>query len=735
MSADDARLDPSSFLRDLSENVRQDFLLKKRVLSFEEYIHLVVANPRVHARNAAQYLVDCFQHFGRDGDRFRLFDVPFEDGQDRLVGQEAGQQDIFRILSKFAKQGKVDHLILLHGPNGSAKSTLITCIQRALEFYSSTDDGALYRFNWVFPTERIEKKGLGFGGAERPTPRSYAYLDESEVETKIQTEFKDHPLYLIPKRQRRALLEQLLAGQDFTLSETILDGDLSPMARLIFDSLLTSYNGDLERVFQHVQVERFFLSRRFRRGLVTIEPQLQVDAGLRQITLNRSLESLPKVLQNMTLFEPFGDLVDGNRGMVEFNDLLKKPIEAFKYLLATCEKSTVTLPSAILHLDTVFIASSNDRYLDAFKQIPDWPSFKGRIELVRIPYLLDYGKEADIYRSQVRPEAAGKHIAPHTFSCAGLFAVLTRLRAPAAVGLEARVRGAVERLSPIEKADLYALGRAPDWAPLEVALELLAARQALRDEAAARSPYEGEVGASPREIKAILFNAALNPDFACLSPLAVFAGLEDLLKDRSLYEFLRVDPEGDFRNPPKLVEAVRGRYLDWADDDVRQAMGLAGESQYEDLLARYALHANQVLKGEKVRNPLTGRLEEPDTKFLDDMEATLGVRDRATAFRREFMGTIGAWSLDHPGEPVPYGRLFQSYAETLRESFYKKHAGTIRRLGRLALQVLGGETPVLTTQERARIEDVLRSLRGRGYCERCAAEVLQHVLRQRYPES
>lgn len=733
MSTDDARLDPAEFIHGLSEHVRQDFLLKKRVLSFEEYASLVLNNPRVHARNAAQYLVDCFCHFGRDKDRFRLFDVPFEDGQDRLIGQEPSQQDIFRILSKFAKQGKVDHLILLHGPNGSAKSTLIACIQRALEFYSSTDEGALYRFNWVFPVERIEKKGLGFGGAGRPSLRSYAYLDETEIETKIQTDFRDHPLFLIPKRQRRALLERLLAGQDFTLSETILDGDLSPLSRQVFDALLISYNGDLERVLNHVQIERFFLSRRFRRGLVTIEPQLHVDAGLRQITLNRSLESLPKVLQNMTLFEPFGDLVDGHRGMVEFNDLLKKPIESFKYLLSTCEKSTVALPSAILYLDTVFIASSNDRYLEAFKQIPDWPSFKGRIELVRVPYLLDYLKEAEIYRTLVRPEAVGKHIAPHTFACAGLFAVLTRLRAPVATAMHARVRGAVERLTPIEKADLYALGRVPEWASIEVSLELVAARQALRDEAASRAPYEGEVGASPREIKTILFNAALNPEFACLSPLAVFAGLEDLLKDASLYDFLRIEPQGDYQNPPRLVKAVRERYLEWADDDVRRAMGLAGESQYEDLLARYALHANLALKGEKVRNPLTGRLEDPDTQFLEEIETTLGVRDRAVAFRREVIGVIGAWSLDHPGQPVPYGKLFQSYADALRESFFKRHAATIRRLGNLALAVLAGEAPALTTHERSRVDEVLQSMRERGYCDRCAAEVLEHVLRHRYP--
>lgn len=242
----------------------------------------------------------------------------------------------------------MNHLILLHGPNGSAKSTLISCVFRALEYYSSTEKGAIYRFNWIFPIERYEKKALGFGGGDRPSPGSFAFLEESEISTKIQTDMKDHPLFLLPKRQRRELLERRFADSAPPISDSVRDGDLSSINRLIFDALLTSYNGDLERIYQHVQVERFFLSSRFRRGLVTVDPQLEVDASLRQITLDRSLESLPKVLQNMPMFEPFGDLVDANRGAVEFNDRLKRPVESFKYLLSTCEKSTVTLPSAIL---------------------------------------------------------------------------------------------------------------------------------------------------------------------------------------------------------------------------------------------------------------------------------------------------------------------------------------------------------------------------------------------------
>ena len=35
---------------------------------------------------------------------------------------------------------------------------------RALEHYSTLDEGALYRFNWIFPSQKLQKGGIGFGG-------------------------------------------------------------------------------------------------------------------------------------------------------------------------------------------------------------------------------------------------------------------------------------------------------------------------------------------------------------------------------------------------------------------------------------------------------------------------------------------------------------------------------------------------------------------------------------------
>ncbi|HMP17035.1 MAG TPA: serine protein kinase, partial [Gemmatales bacterium] len=44
--------------------------------------------------------------------------------------------------------GTERRVILLHGPVGSAKSTIARLLKRGLEEYSRTDGGRLYSFSW-----------------------------------------------------------------------------------------------------------------------------------------------------------------------------------------------------------------------------------------------------------------------------------------------------------------------------------------------------------------------------------------------------------------------------------------------------------------------------------------------------------------------------------------------------------------------------------------------------------
>ena len=53
------------------------------------------------------------------------------------------------------------------------------------------------------------------------------------------------------------------------------------------------------------------------------------------------MAALPASLQSIALYEYGGEVVCANRGMLEFDDLLKRPVEAYKYLLTTVERHRV----------------------------------------------------------------------------------------------------------------------------------------------------------------------------------------------------------------------------------------------------------------------------------------------------------------------------------------------------------------------------------------------------------
>src|SRR2546430_12356823 len=312
-------VDSARYLKSVGEQVRRSFLANKTILAFQEYMEAFFEAPRVHARDAAQYIRDCFDYYGTETvqrasgsvRRFKLFDRPFDltsgvqegEGGAPVVGQEEVQNAIYRVLHSFVRAGRVHKLILLHGPNGSAKSSIVAAIQRALEDYSRKEEGQLYRFNWIFPSEKLVKGSIGFGetkGISGERIETYAHLEGEAVDARIHCELKDHPLHLVPRIERQRMLREATRPESsFQLSQAMLEGELCHKCRQIYAALLQSYNGDVLKVLRHVQVERFYISRRYMHGAVTVEPQMAVDADYRQVTHDRSHGALPGSLQNL----------------------------------------------------------------------------------------------------------------------------------------------------------------------------------------------------------------------------------------------------------------------------------------------------------------------------------------------------------------------------------------------------------------------------------------------------
>ncbi len=727
-------MDARRFLQDVGSTVSSDFAKNRTLMSFEEYLQFYATASQRQARNAAQYLKDAIDSFGTElvahpsGPirRFKVFDAG-ADGDVRVAGQEEVQNAVYRLLGNFVRAGRINKLILLHGPNGSAKSSFVECLKRGLELYSHTADGALYSFNWVFPKEKLEKGAMGFGGErEASGVASYAHLAAEDVEVRISNPLREHPLFLIPRAERKALLKDAPAY--------VLDGELSATNRKIFDALLASYSGDWLKVLRHVQVERFYISRRYQVGTFTVEPQMSVDAAYQQITADRSQANLPPALHNVVLLQPNGPLVSANRGLIEYSDLLKRPLEAFKYLLGFSETQEVPLEHMVLQLDEVLIASSNEKHLAAFKELPDFSSFKGRIELIRVPYLRRWEVERQIYDAQVTTRTVGRHVAPHATRVAAIWAVLTRLKKPLPDRFPAEVRALMERLSPLEKLKLYQANEAPGRLTVHQQKELKKLIPALYEESDSYPNYEGRSGASAREIKTALFNAAQSSDHDSLHPLAVLKELSALTRDKSVYEFLQQEIVDGFHDHGEFVRVVENDYLDVVDREVRESMGLVSEAQYAELFERYVQTVSAWVKGERVQNKHTGAQEKPDELRMTEFEGFVMPKGNDVGeFRRSLIASVGAWRIDNPDGAVDYSRIFPDLFKRLSDHFFEERKRQLKRNVENILKVFSNEQGALSAKEQAQVKATMDEMVSRfGYNEGSARDAIVFLVRKRY---
>lgn len=696
----------------LAGAVGDEFASTRRLLSFDEWFDLLCRDPTVHARSAPQYVLDAFDHFGQRSvrtpsgqvERHRLFDCEF-DGWHRLVGQEEAQNELYEAIEGFVRVGRVNKLLLLHGPNGSAKSTMLESMQRSLEAYSKTERGAMYRFSWVFPNRKQTTGGIGFSVGDNLRDalgeETFARLGADDLDSRVADECKDHPIYLIPVSARRRLLQDICASHpEFVMSDVVLYGELSHRNRKIFDALLTLHQGDLRKILQHVQIERFFLSRQYRAGLVTVEPKQTVDARSFPVTAESAYASLPGSVGGQALYAVQGDLVDANRGVLNFSDLLKRPYEHYKYLLTATETGGIALDHLVLGLDQLFCGSANDLDLLEFRALRsgEYQSFRARLSLIRVPFLLDYRVERKIYQEQVGDILRGVHVAPHVTKILALWGVMSRLRRPDAKHYDDKLGAVLERMTPLTKADLYAYGRVPRGLTSDEARELLAAvpemykerfpHAVVRAEGADHvlGDYEGSFGASVRDLKAVLLAAASQPGTSCVTVPKVFEEVRAYLGDRANHRWMLLPPDAHFHELEGSAEAITEqcwqRWLELSDREVREALGLVDEERYMELFRKYIVHVSHKLKGERLFDEVTGDSTDPDEKFMRDLESTIVADvtgdDPRRKHRADMLSRIGAWALSHPNEDPAYDEIFADYFALLREDYYNQQKTVVK---------------------------------------------------------
>src|SRR5437764_11141470 len=386
--------------------------------SFEDYLKIVRENPRV-TRTAFQRIYDMILSHGKteyiDNKkrliRYHFFHDEPNGGRDAVYGLAVPLMKLVNVFKSAAQgYGTEKRVILLHGPVGSAKSTIVRLLKKGLEEYSRTPDGALYTFSWT-----LDRKG-----------------DSAKGQETYQTPMNEDPLLLIPEDWREKVFADLCPPDaGFQIPAR---GDLCPASRLIFRELMTEYKGDFAKVMSHVRVKRLLLSEKDRIGIGTFQPKDEKNQDSTELTGDVNYRKIAEYGSGSDPrpFKLHGEFNIANRGIIEFVEVLKLDV-AFLYDLLGASQEHRIKPKKFpqTDIDEVIIGHTNEPEYKKLQNNEFMEALRDRTVKIDIPYITKLNEEARIYEKDYNPQRIrGKHIAPHTLEMAAMWAVLTRLEEP-----------------------------------------------------------------------------------------------------------------------------------------------------------------------------------------------------------------------------------------------------------------------------------------------------------------
>lgn len=669
-------------------------LYKKRkiILSFKDFTKLVAENPKPFLRDASHYLSDVFHYHGEenikhldllDTKKFLLFEK-LSEKEKNILGCEKVQNEIFHSLSKFRRKGYVDKLILLYGPSASSKSLTVSKIAAAMENYSKQTDGAVYKFNWIFPvTLERSKKGnnhsnkIGFTHeSSKKELCTFAFLDENQILAKIHSEFKENPLFLIPMPFRENFLRKILASKEGTKEEDVnipthlLSSGLSKKNQEILANMLQIYDGDLTKVFRHIQVERFFYSSQYRVGISSIDPQMPIDAYEKQITINGNYHKIPPYLHDINFHESYGELVEANRGLVEYSDLLARPLSHIKQLLSTIERRFIKLTSSTAMLDIVYMATTDDKHMEAFHATAEFHFFKGRFEEIIVPYLLRPSQEKEIYAKDLSALKKEIDVAPHTLDLLVLWAIMSRMKSCNLLRFEEDTHALLQKLTPEAKIKLYEGESLLDFFTEQEEKILTRLRKSIWEDGKEGPIYEGRFGPSPRDLVAILHKSAEKAKDNTLTAIEIFNEILEFIKEKNIYEFLQFPAQGNYHNQEYFLNVLKENYKKNFEEEIASAMSIGNKREYKLYLERYIRHVVAYLKNQKLHDKTTNTYEPPSQELMTNVEEILNIQGPIEEYRSNLLSRIAAYRIENPGIDIKIDSLFKTELEKIKKHFF-----------------------------------------------------------------
>lgn len=351
--------------------------------TFAEYFDLVTANPSIaqlaHARVYDMIVSAGVETDDRGQPRYQFF-------ADDIYGIEHPLNQIVEYFQSAAQRLEVrKRILLLMGPVGGGKSTIVSLLKRGLEEYTRSEAGAVYAIDGC--------------------------------------PMHEDPMHLIPDALRPEV------EREYGLH---IEGDLCPHCRWRLEN-------EFDDRPETMPVRRITFSEKHRVGIGTFSPSDPKSQDIAELVGAIDLATIGEVGSES---DPRGYRFDGelniaNRGIMEFIEMLKTD-ERFLYVLLTLsqEQNIKTGRFSMIYADEVVISHTNEHEYESFVGNRRSEALQDRIILIKVPYNLRVNDEVRIYKKLLRQSAVRDvHIAPGTLETAATFAVLSRLQESKKAGM------------------------------------------------------------------------------------------------------------------------------------------------------------------------------------------------------------------------------------------------------------------------------------------------------------
>jgi serine protein kinase len=618
--------------------------------TFDEYLDIVQENPRV-LRNAYQRLYDMIQEAGQEDfqlgrktiQRHRFFSDISGSGKEAIFGIE-GQLDKFVSLLRGGalSYGPEKRIILLHGPVGSAKSTIARLLKKGLENYSCTPEGVMYTYQW-----RDEK-----------------------TKSWVDAPMHEEPLKLLPAAFKDDFVKKLFTDKELVYPITTHLSDLNPSCRKNYSLAMEKHKGDWHAMVKNcIRVKRLILSEKDRIGIGTYQPKDEKSQDATELTGDINYRKIAEYGSDSDprAFNFDGEFNVANRGIIEFIELLKLDV-AFLYDLlgATQERKVKPRKFALTDIDEVIIGHTNNPEYKRLQSNELMEAFKDRTTKVDVPYNLVLSDEIRIYERDFSD--TGKHIAPHTLTVASMC-------------LTDPDNG---KITLMQKLKLYD-GKSLPGSTVDSIEEL-------REEGGEKG--EGMQGISPRFIQSKISNALSSNRYNHVNPFVVMNEISEGLKHHTL-----ITSKEMRHRYLALLEIVKAEYEDIVKNEVQKAI-CADEDAIGRMCANYIDNVKAYTQREKIRNKYTGKEEEADEKLMRSIEEKIDIPEsRKKDFRKELMNHIGALAIEK--KPFEYWTN-ERLNKALELKLFEDSRHTIK-LNTLLTNVIDAETQQKTEVVKARL--------------------------------